>query len=55
MWTSEVLWFYLILQSTADYCVADVPLQGAGKQLSNVKACIFYDAVYHPWGKQKIR
>ncbi|XP_052643509.1 sterile alpha motif domain-containing protein 12 isoform X7 [Harpia harpyja] len=42
-----------ISKSAADYCVADVTLQGAGKQLPNVKAGIFCDAVYYQWGKQK--
>ncbi|KAJ7404998.1 sterile alpha motif domain containing 12 [Willisornis vidua] len=42
-----------ISKSAADYCAADVPLQRAGKQLPNVKAYIFCDAVYHLWGKQK--
>lgn len=45
--------FISIPQSAADYCVADVPLQGAGKQLPNVKAAI--DDVYYQWGKQKVR
>lgn len=37
--------FIFILQSAVDYCVPDTPLQGAGKQLPDVKADIFCDAV----------
>ncbi|XP_069636052.1 sterile alpha motif domain-containing protein 12 isoform X5 [Haliaeetus albicilla] len=54
MWTSvRSVCFISFPQSAADYCVADVPLQGAGEQLSNVKEGIFCDAVYYQWGKQK--
>lgn len=56
MWTSvRSVCFISFPQSAADYCVADVPLQGAGKQLPNVKEGIFCDAVYYQWGKQKVR
>lgn len=56
MWTSvRSVCFISFPQSATDYCVADVPLQGAGKQLQNVKEGIFCDAVYYQWGKQKVR
>lgn len=47
--------FISIPQSDADYCVADVPLQGAGKQLPSVKADIFCDAVYYQCSEQQVR
>lgn len=53
--SQKSLCFISIPQSAADYCVADVPLQGAGKHLPNVKADVFYDAVYYQRGKQKAR